>query len=74
MFKNTFKCKIRNWKKIKLYYFAMFEELSFVFSKESDIGILPKSLKTEILKHITTLQNEFERYIPELNRDYLDFV
>jgi len=53
---------------------AMFEELCLIFAAESDIKILPESLRTDILQYSTGLENECERYFPELNGDDFDFV
>lgn len=67
--------KLKNWKrKIKLNNFAIFEELSSVFVTNNDDKTLTVSLNTEIVQHLTALQNEFEGYFAELNGNVLDLV
>lgn len=67
--------KVKNWKrKIEINNFAMFEELSSIFTTDSATSMLPDELKNEIFQHLTALENEFVRYFPELNENDLDLV
>jgi len=52
----------------------MFEELSSLFTTDNDDETLPESIRTEIVQHLTALEDEFERYFPEINGDELDLV
>lgn len=72
---SAFKNKIQNWKrKIKLSRCSMFEELSSLFTTDNDDETVPESIRTEIVQHLTALEDEFERYFPEINGDELDLV
>jgi len=52
----------------------MFKELSSLFTTDNDDEIVPESIRTEIVQHLTALEDEFERYFPKINGDELDLV
>lgn len=52
----------------------MFEELSQVFTTNNDIKTLPLTLDTEILQHLTALEDKFDHYSLDLHGDELDLV
>lgn len=55
---SAFKNKIQNWKrKIKLNRCSMFEELSSLFTTDNDDETLPESIRTEIVQHLTALED-----------------
>ena len=47
----------------------MFEELSSLFTTDNDDETVPESIRTEIVQHLTALEDEFERYFPQINGD-----
>ena len=50
----------------------MFEKLDiFLDSRENK---LPAQIENGILEHLSTLENEFERYFSDITNDELDFV
>lgn len=59
---------------MKLNKFSTFEELSSLFTTNSDSETMPESINTEIVQHLTALEDEIERYFPELNGNELNLT
>ena len=69
----AFTSKLSNWKrKIGIKNYSMFEKLDILLdNRENKLAV---QIENGILKHLSTLENEFERYFPEVTNDELDFV
>ena len=50
----------------------MFEKLNLLHDNKKNK--LPVQIENGILKHLSTLESEFEKYFPEITNDELDFV
>ena len=69
----AFKAKLQNWKrKIEIGNCAMFEKLDIVLDNRGNK--MPEKIKEDISKHLSALQNEFEKYFAETSDQDLDFV
>ena len=70
----AFKAKLANWKrKAEIYNFAMFEKVEMSLESREESS-MPEVVEKDIVKHLSNLQNEFDRYFPETNNKELDFV
>ena len=50
----------------------MFQKLDILLdNRENKLAV---QIENGILKHLSTLENEFERYFPKITNDELDFV
>ena len=69
----AFTSKLSNWKrKIGIKNYSMFEKLDILLdNRENKLAV---QIENGILKHLSTLENEFERYFPDVTNDELDFV
>ena len=68
----AFTSKLSNWKrKIHMHNYSMFEKLDMLLDQREN-G-LPVQIKSDIFKHLSSLESEFERYFPEISNDELDF-
>ena len=65
--------KLSNWKqKIRIQNCSLFEKLDILFdNRENKLAV---QIGNGILKHLSTLESQFERYFPEITTDELDFV
>ena len=65
--------KLSNWKqKIRIQNCSVFEKLDILFdNRENKLAV---QIGNGILKHLSTLESQFERYFPEITTDELDFV
>jgi len=69
----AFKSKLTNWKrKIQIQNCAMFEKLDMLL--DSRENKMPELIEKGILKHLSALGKEFERYFPETSDEDLDLV
>ena len=50
----------------------MFEKLDLLFDNRKNK--LPLQIENGILKHLSTLESQFEKYFPEITNDKLHFV
>ena len=55
----AFKAKLANWKKAKIYNFAMFEKVSMLLDSREESS-MPEVVEKDIVKHLLNLQNEFD--------------
>ena len=70
----AFKAKLANWKrKAEIYNFAMFEKVDMLLDSREESS-MPEVVAKDIVKHLSNLQNEFDRYFPDTNDEELDFV
>ena len=70
----AFKGKLANWKrKAEIYNFAMFEKVDMLLDSREESSI-PEVVEKDIVKHLSNIQNEFDRYFPETSNEELDFV
>ena len=69
----AFTLKLSNWKqKIRIQNYSMFEKLDILLdNRENKLTV---QIENGILKHLSTLENEFERCFPKITSDKLDFV
>ena len=69
----AFTAKLSNWKrKIPLRNYSMFEKLDILLDNRENK--LPVQIENDIVKHLLTLEKEFESFFPENTNDKLDFV
>ncbi|XP_023216822.1 zinc finger BED domain-containing protein 5-like, partial [Centruroides sculpturatus] len=69
----VFLSKLQNWRrKINLGNIAMFEKLCSVVDESE--GEINKNLKEEITGHLKFLENELQRYFPELKEEETTFT
>ena len=69
----AFKSKLANWKrKVEMHNYTMFEKLNILLDERPE-G-MPDHIKNGILKHLSALESELERYFPETTDEDLDFV
>ena len=68
----AFTSKLSNWKrKIRIKNYSMFEKLEILLdNRENKLAV---QIENGILKHLLTLENEFERYFSEITNNELDF-
>ena len=70
----AFKAKWASWKrKAEIYNFAMFEKVDMLLESREKSS-MPEVVEKDIAKHLSNLQNEFDRYFPETSDEELDFV
>ena len=50
----------------------MFEKLNILF--DNGENKLPLQIENDILKHLSTLESEFEKHFPEITNNELDFI
>ena len=69
----AFTSKLSNWKqKIGIQNYSMFEKLDLLLdNRENKLAV---QIENGILKHLSTLESEFERYFSEITNDELDVV
>ena len=68
----AFKAKLANWKrKAEIYNFAMLEKVDMLLESREESS-MPEVVEKDIVKHLSNLQNEFNRYFAETGE--LDFV
>ena len=71
----AFKAKLANWKrKAEIYNFAMFEKVDMLLDSREESSMPEVVVEKDIAKHLSNLQNEFDRYFPETSDEELDFV
>ena len=69
----AFTSKLSNWKqKIRIQNCSVFEKLYIRFDNRKNK--LAVQIGNGILKHLSTLESQFERYFPEITTDELDFI
>ena len=69
------KNKLDNWKrKVNTKNAAMLEKLSSILDVCGEDKELQQFTNNELLRHFTPLENEFDRYFPELSDDDLKLV
>jgi len=66
----AFKAKSQNWKS-KIENCTMFEKLDVILDSRGNK--MPEKIRKDISKHLSALQNEFERYFPKTSNKDLDF-
>ena len=69
----AFVLKLLNLKrKVRIQNCLMFDKLDILLDNRGNK--LPAQIENGILEHLSTLENEFERYFSEMTNDELDFV
>ena len=53
---------------------AMLEKLSSILDVCGEDKVLPQLTNNEIFQHLTALENDFNRYFSELNRETIQIV
>ena len=70
----AFKAKLANWKrKDEIYNFAMLEKVDMLLDSREESS-MPEVVEKDIVKHLSNLQNEFDRYFLETSDEELDFA
>ena len=70
----AFKAKLANCKrKAEIWNFAMFEKVDMLLDSRDESN-MPEVVEKDIVKHLSNLQNKFNRYFPETSDEELDFV
>ena len=70
----AFKAKLANWKrKAEINSFAILEKLDMLLDSREESS-MPEVVEKDIVKHLSNLQNKFDRYFPEASDENFDFV
>ena len=70
----AFKAKLANWKrKAEIYNFEMFKKVDMLLDSRAESS-MPEVIEKDIVKHLSNLQNKFDRYFPYTSNEELDFV